>query len=59
MTAPITTRQAADLLHVSTRTIQRMVADGRLTTITQLSGVRGAMLFDEATIRAIAEEAAA
>ena len=44
--APITTKEAADILKESIYTTLRRVTAGELTPVTKLPGLRGAYLFD-------------
>lgn len=56
----ITTEAAAKILGVSSRTIHRLVAAGRLRPAIKLPGIRGAYLFDEDAVRTLdANKAAA
>lgn len=48
----LTSRQAAEQLHVTVRTIHRWVNEGRLVPAVRVPGYRGAMLFDPATLEA-------
>lgn len=50
----LTSKQAADLLGCSVSTISRMVADGRLTPVLRIEGLRGPMFFDADDIAAAA-----
>lgn len=46
--------EVARQLHVDVRTVHRMVADGRLKPVQKMPGLRGAYLFDAASIKASA-----
>lgn len=50
----ITTREAAELLRVTPRTIARQVAGGKLVPLEKLPGRNGAYLFDGEKIDALA-----
>lgn len=55
MTAELlTTKEAATELHVSTSTVLRMVADGRLQSTGKLPGRTGPYLFTAEEIRRVA-----
>lgn len=55
MTQPLTTAEAAERLGTSTRSIHRMVEDGRLEPAFKAPGVRGAMFFNPADVDELAE----
>lgn len=57
----LTTKEAADKLGVSTRTVQRMADDGTLSPIVRYPGQTGPLLFDEADVERVrkSREAAA
>lgn len=57
-TRDLTTAEAAERLGYSTRTIQRMADDGRLTPAKKLPGETGGYLFDSAEIERVAQELA-
>lgn len=52
----ITTRQAADRLHVAVSTVSRMVSAGRLEPVVRLDNNQ--MLFDPADIEALRQQRA-
>ncbi len=52
----IPTAEVAALLGVSTKTISRWAADGRLTPVFKAPGLRGALLFDRQTVDNYAKE---
>lgn len=52
----VTTAEAANLLHASVWTVQRLVKSGALTPTKKLPGRRGAYLFDRAAVEALAAE---
>jgi predicted site-specific integrase-resolvase len=51
--------EAARILGVDTRTVQRQAARGELPVLSKLSGRTGAYLFHRSTIEAVALERAA
>lgn len=53
---PITTAEAAALVERSVGTINRWVAEGRLSPVRKMPGLRGAHLFDPAAVREAAAE---
>ncbi len=55
----MTTAQAADYLKVSPRTVQRLVASGKLEALMKLPGRTGAYVFDEAVVMAYLTHAVA
>lgn len=55
----LTTAEAAARLGVSTKTIYRRVQAGSLVPVRKLDGIRGAYLFDPATIGATKDRSAA
>lgn len=56
VTLLIPTCEVAKRLEVSPRTVARMAADGRLTAVQQLHGLRGALLFDPADVEELRHE---
>ncbi len=54
----LTTAEVAEILGKSVPTVTRMVADGKLDYWVKLPGVRGAYLFDLATVEAAKDDAA-
>ena len=55
----LTSREAADRCGVPLRTWHNWVLAGRIDPIRKLAGQRGALLFDEADVNALATEATA
>lgn len=53
----LTTRQAAERLHCSLKTVHRMATDGRLNPRDKWPGYRGAYLFDEQEVDKLAATA--
>ena len=49
----LTTKEAADKLGVSTRTVQRMADDGTLSPTVRYPGQTGPLLFDEAGVERV------
>jgi hypothetical protein len=52
----IEAKVAAQILGVSTRTIQRQAGSGQLVVAAKIEGLRGAYLFDAVYIRSLATE---
>lgn len=53
----VTTAEAATILGVHLRTIHRWVDTGRLTPLVKAPGLRGAFIFDRASVERLAAEA--
>lgn len=53
----VTTAEAARTLGVTPQAVSLMVRSGRLVPVKKLAGVRGAFLFDPASIEALKEGA--
>jgi len=55
-TTLITTRQAAEVLGKSERTVQRMATSGQLPYVQRLAGPTGVYLFDPDVVHELARE---
>lgn len=55
----VSTSEAAAILGVDTRTVHRMVHDGRLPTQTKFAGLRGAYVFSRVDVERVRDELAA
>lgn len=55
MEATLTTAQIAERLGITPSGVSRMVHRGKLTPAIKLPGIRGAFLFDEASVEALQE----
>jgi len=56
---PLTARQVAKILRVSSRTVLRMVDSGTLRPVLKVDGATGPYLFDPADVERLAKERAA
>lgn len=58
MSNRLTTRQAAEVLQVSHRTVLYLVERGELVPAERIEALRGAMLFERDTVQRLADERA-